>query len=66
MDARAVTSLDQALEDIGLTAEESPGRELHDYFAWATTTSTAAYNDSADDVSDGLALPRWSWTGLRG
>ena len=66
MDARAVTSLDQALEDIGLTAEESPGRELHDYFAWATTTSMAAYNDSADDVSYGLALPRWSWTGLQG
>ena len=65
MDARAIICFDQALEDIGLTAAESPGRELHDYFAWATTTSMAAYHDSADDVPDGLALPRWSSTGLQ-
>ena len=66
MDARAITCFDRALEDIGLTAAESPGRELHDYFTWATTTPMAAYQDSADDVPAGLALPRWSWTGLQG
>jgi hypothetical protein len=25
----------------------------------------AAYEDSADDVPDGLPLPRWSWDGLQ-
>jgi hypothetical protein len=38
---------------------------LHDYFAWAATTTTARYHRSADDVPDGLVIPRWSWDGLR-
>src|SRR5215510_12941078 len=36
---------------------------LHDYFAWATTTTMARYHRSADDVPDGLTIPRWSWDG---
>ena len=41
MDQRAIACFDQALEDVGLTDE--PLRQvLHDYFAWATTTSMAA------------------------
>jgi hemoglobin len=64
MDRRAIACFDQALEDVGLTAE--PLREvLHDYFAWATTTTMARYHDSADDVPDGLLMPHWSWDGLR-
>ncbi len=64
MDRRAITCLDQALEDVGLTGE--PLRQvLHDYFAWATTTTMAAYHDSADDVPEGLSIPRWSWDGLQ-
>ena len=38
---------------------------LHDYFAWATTTTMARYHRSADDVPDGLVIPRWSWDGLQ-
>ena len=38
-------------------------RALHDYFAWATTTTMARYHESADDVPDGLSIPRWSWDG---
>ena len=38
---------------------------LHDYFAWATTTTMARYHRSADDVPDGLRIPRWSWDGLQ-
>ena len=65
MDRRAIACFDQALEDVGLTAE--PLRQvLHDYFAWATTTTMAQYHDSADDVPEGLAIPRWSWDGLAG
>jgi len=37
---------------------------LHDYFAWATTTTMSRYHESADDVPAGLRIPRWSWDGL--
>ena len=65
MDQRALACFDQALEDVGLT-EEPLRQVLHDYFAWATTTSMAAYHASADDVPEGLTIPRWSWDGLIG
>jgi hemoglobin len=64
MDQRAVACFDQALQDVDMTAE--PLRQvLHDYFAWATTTTMARYHDSADDVPDGLSVPQWSWQGLQ-
>ena len=63
MDRRAIACFDRALEDTGLSAE--PLRSvLHDYFAWATTTTMARYHESADDVPEGLRIPRWSWDGL--
>lgn len=64
MDRRAIACFDQALEDVGITAD--PLRKvLHDYFTWATTTTMARYHDSADDVPQGLVIPRWSWDGLQ-
>ena len=64
MDRRAIACFAQALEDTGLT--QDPLRQvLHDYFAWATTTSMAAYHGSADDVPQGLTIPCWSWDGLQ-
>ena len=64
MDRRAIACFDQALQDVGLTVE--PLRQvLHDYFAWATTTTMSRYHGSADDVPDGLAIPHWSWNGLQ-
>jgi len=65
MDARAVDCFDQALTDVGLTDAEPVRAVLHDYFAWAMTTSMARYHGSAHDVPDGLRLPRWSWDGLQ-
>jgi hemoglobin len=65
MDERAIACFDQALIDTGLSGDEELGRALHDYFAWATTTTMAMYHESADDVPDGLAIPRWSWDGLQ-
>jgi hemoglobin len=63
MDRRAIACFDQALTDVGIA--NGPLRHvLHDYFAWATTTTMARYHDSADDVPDGLRIPRWSWDGL--
>jgi hemoglobin len=64
MDRRAIACFDQALVDNGVTADSRLGRVLHDYFAWATTTTMARYHQSAADVPDGLPIPRWSWDGL--
>jgi hemoglobin len=68
MDRRAIACFDQALADTALADTALGGDErlrqvLHDYFAWATTTTMARYHRSADDVPDGLRIPRWSWDG---
>ena len=65
MDQRAIACFDQALDDIGVARDERLWRVLHDYFAWATTTTMARYHESADDVPDGLEIPKWSWDGLQ-
>lgn len=64
MDDRAIACFDQALADVGLAADERLSRVLHDYFAWATTVTMSRYQESADDVPDGLRIPKWSWDGL--
>lgn len=64
MDHRAIACFDRALDDAGLTAQ--PLRQvLYDYFAWATTTTLSRYHRSADDVPEGMRIPRWSWQGLQ-
>jgi hemoglobin len=65
MDRRAIACFDQALADTGLAVDGSLRQVLHDYFAWATTTTMARYHRSADDVPAGLVIPRWSWDGLQ-
>ena len=65
MDRRAIACFDQALADTGLVTDERLGHVLHDYFAWATTATMSAYPHSADDVPEGLKIPRWSWDGLQ-
>ncbi len=66
MDRRAIACFDQALADVGLDGDARLRQVLHEYFAWATTTPMSRYHRSADDVPDGLRLPRWSWDGLIG
>jgi hemoglobin len=63
MDRRAIACFDEAMTDVGLGGEDPLRRVLHDYFAWATTTTMARYEASADDVPDGLRIPKWSWNG---
>jgi hemoglobin len=63
MDRCAIECFDHALADIGLI-DARLQRVLHDYFAWATTTTMSRYHRSPDDVPDGLLIPRWSWDGL--
>jgi hemoglobin len=64
MDQRAIACFDQALHDVGLARDGRLRRVLHDYFAWATTTTMARYHRSAEDVPDALQIPKWSWQGL--
>jgi hemoglobin len=64
MDRRAIACFDQALAEIGLDRDERLRQVLHDYFVWTTTTTMSRYHHSADDVPDGLPMPRWSWDGL--
>lgn len=66
MDRRAIACFDQALTDVGLASDTPLHRVLHDYFAWATNTAMSRYERSADDVPDGLRIPKWSWDGLAG
>jgi hemoglobin len=61
MDRRAIECFDQAMTDVGIDPQLR--RVLHDYFAWATTRTMAAYR-SAKDVPDDLSIRRWSWDGL--
>lgn len=65
MDLHAIACFDQALVDTGLADDAALKRVLHDYFAWATTTTMARYHQSADDVPKGLCIPHWSWNGLQ-
>jgi hemoglobin len=64
MDRRAIACFDRALLDVGLGERAELARVLHDYFAWATTTTMDRYPGSAEDVPDGLTIPRWSWDGM--
>lgn len=64
MDRRAIVCFDGALTDAGLDSDPRLRQALYDYFAWATTTSMAAYHGSADQVPDSLTIPRWTWNGL--
>jgi hemoglobin len=64
MDRRAIACFDEALVDVGLATDDRLRQVLHDYFAWATTTTMSRYHESADDVPAGLGIPRWSWDGL--
>jgi hemoglobin len=66
MDRRAIDCFDQALSDVGIAEQIPLAQVLHDYFAWATTTTMARYHESADDVPDRLTIPKWSWDGLVG
>ena len=64
MDRRAIACFDQALADVGLT-NDALRQALHDYFAWATTTTMSRYSPVRDDLPNGLRIPHWSWSGLQ-
>jgi len=57
MDRRAIDCFDQALADVGLADNTTLSQVLHDYFAWAATTTMSRYHQSADEVPSGLTIP---------
>ena len=63
MDRRALEAFVLALDDAGLPDDPRLRQVLTDYFAWGIGYM-GQYHHSADDVPDGLPLPRWSWDGL--
>ena len=64
MDRRAIACFDRAMDDVGLS-DPLLRRVLHDYFAWTTTNTMAAYPQNAEDVPPDLRIPHWSWDGLQ-
>ncbi|MGH8979453.1 MAG: oxidoreductase [Acidimicrobiales bacterium] len=66
MDRCAIACFDDALADVGIAPDDPLWQVLHDYFAWATTTTMSRYHRSEDDVPAGLPMPHWSWDGLAG
>ncbi len=65
MNRRAIACFDRALADFGPGDDSALRQVLHDYFAWATTTTMSRNHRSADDVPGGLNIPHWSWDGLQ-
>ncbi len=63
MDAEAILIFDDAVEHSGLPEDPALRATLKAYWAWATRTTMAAHPGSADDVPQGLEIPRWSWDG---
>src|SRR4029453_3684461 len=49
----AIACFDLALADAGLANDDVLRQVLHDYFAWATTTTMSPYRASADDGPTG-------------
>jgi hemoglobin len=62
MDDRAQICFAQALDDAHLPDNSRLKSTLKAYFRWATRTMSA-HPESADQVPNGLPLPRWSWDG---
>jgi len=47
MNRRAIACFDVALADVGLANDDVLRQVLHDYFAWATTTTMSRYHQAA-------------------
>jgi hemoglobin len=71
MDRRAIACFDHALADVGLADDAALRQVLHDYFAWATTTTMArplmmCRTASASHIGHGMdssgKIPRLSCT----
>ena len=64
MGDRFVACFVHAIDDAHLPEDAEFRRVLRDYMEWAVR-DVHAYNVPGSSVPAGLALPRWSWDGLR-
>src|SRR6266496_4329735 len=61
MDRRAIACFDRALADVGLANDDALRQVLHDYFAWATTTTmsrTASASHTGHGTDSRCKTPR--------
>lgn len=58
---RFVACFDAAMDDVPLPADPEFRRAMHDYMVWAVDR-VLTHEDRAR-IADGLAVPRWGWTG---
>src|SRR3954462_1586902 len=64
MDLRAIACFDLAMDDIGLSPADELRHVLHDYFAWATTTTrpnSKAQRNAAPPICPCLVCPGTVW-----
>ena len=61
MDRRALAAFVAAMDDAGLPDDETLRATLAHYFGWAIDDLNHTY-PAADDVPEGLSLPRWPQT----
>ena len=65
MNRRAIACFDQAMTDVGYDADLELRQVLHDYFAWATTTTMYRDRAGAQSLPRDTTIPQWSWSGLQ-
>jgi hemoglobin len=65
MDRHAIACFDQALADVGVANDGTLRQLLHDYFAWATTTTMARYTGLPMMCRTGTASHAGRGTGSR-
>lgn len=61
---RFIACFVQAMDDAGLPTDPEFRAALKAYMEWAVADINA-YWPKGSKVEDGLAMPRWSWDGLR-
>ena len=62
MDERAIACFDAALDDAGIPDDERLRTSLRRWFRWGVEVMNG-YPETADEVPEGMPLPRWSWEG---
>ncbi|HLX89717.1 MAG TPA: hypothetical protein VKR22_14835, partial [Acidimicrobiales bacterium] len=60
---RFVSCFMAAADDAGLPRDTEFRRAIRSYMEWAVDDVALSHPDSAEDVPDGLMMPRWGWQG---
>ena len=60
---RFVQCVIDSFDEAGVPDDPKVRRAITSYVTWAASEPFQAWPDSADDVPDGLHMPRWGWDG---